>query len=104
MEPPRRETAGSVPDSVTMEHAAGQVGPEFFPDISDGATAEPGRAAPGRLLPGRRARGKPGILDQVVDRVAGDASPRRRQVSVGTMREEHGFQRVADPRLDAAFS
>src|SRR5215475_695956 len=84
-----------------MEQPARDVRPEFLPHIPDGAPDKSARAPPRRLPPRRLAGRQPGVFNEVVDRVSRVASPRRREMTVRTIREEDGFHRVTEARLDA---
>src|SRR5215510_14684894 len=86
---------------LAPEDDAHDVGLEFFPDVSKGARAEAARAAPCCLLPRRRARRQPGVFDDVVDRVAREARPRKLEMAVGVVGEKGGLQRIAKAGLEA---
>src|SRR3954468_6204575 len=86
----------SVPVQQTL-----RIGPELLVEVAD-HPAEKSIGAADECFPRRRhARRQPRVLDDVVERVADVASPRRREMAVAALREKDGFRRVSRPRADA---
>src|SRR4051794_310998 len=73
-----------------------EVGPEFFPEVAREASEQAVRAAPRSLAWGRHARRKPRVLDHVVDDVAGEASPRESEFTVGSRSEDDRLDGVGE--------
>src|SRR4051812_15631454 len=86
---------------LSFLEAAGDVRPEFLPQVAAHAGDDAHAAAYRGLRSRRLARRQPAVLDQVVQRVSCVAAPGWCESAVAALRQHRGLERVARPRPDA---
>src|SRR5262245_9088034 len=81
-----------------IAQAGSDIGPEFVPEVPDQSADESVRGAKRRFARRGHAGREPRILDHVVEDVAGESSPRRLQLAVGSRGEHDWFDRIRGAR------